>query len=615
MLHGPHPIARYPKIMITTSRARRLRRWAAAGAALAVPAALVAVPAQATDDAEQAANRLFVATSQSVENWNPFLQIYVIEHQFRQVQYESLVVRDADDYSATPGLAESWEESEDGLTWTFTIRESEWHDGEPVTAHDVEYTYHIIFNDEVISARNAATIELIDSVEAIDDRTVVFTLTEPSVELEMSDQVIVPKHIWEEHEGNWNEFSNDDFPIIGSGPWQVVAFETDQFIRYEAYEDYWRGEPGFDELVFQYYTEPDTAVAALEAGEVDIVGGLNEAQLGRLEGIEGITTNVAPNRRWVALRFNVGARTIDGQEFGQGHPALTEVAVRQALHHAIDKQELIDRVTGGYGEVATSIVPNVFSTIWWEPSDDVRVDFDLEEANRILDEAGYAMGADGVRETPDGEPLVFTFGVDAGVAERESAALFIAEWWEEIGVGVEQIIADDVHDQFYAGDIDFTFTGWGINPDPTYNLNRQSCSQLPVEPPGGNSDAFYCNEHYDGLVTQQSSETDADTRAGILAETQEILYTDAPLIFLWYPAVMEAYNSDKISDIETQPADEGMIMGQIGPWAYLSATPTGAGGGGLSTGVLVGAGAVLVLGAAAAGLVLARRRQTADDRE
>jgi peptide/nickel transport system substrate-binding protein len=575
----------------------------------------MAAPAAMAADDEADANRLYVATSQSVENWNPFIQIYVIEHQFRQVQYEPLVVNSAEDYTPTPGLAESWEASEDGLTWTFHLRDTQWHDGEPVTAHDVEYTYHIIFNDEVISARNADTLALIDSVEAIDDSTVVFTLNEPNISMEASDQVIVPKHIWEEHEGNWNEFTNDDFPIIGSGPWQVVDFETDQFIRYQANEDYWRGAPGFDELIFQYYTEPDTAVAALEAGEVDIVGGLNEAQFNRLDGQDGITTNMAPNRRWVALRFNTGAQTADGEEFGDGHPALTDVAVRQALHHAIDKQELIDRVTGGFGVVASSIVPSVFDTIWWEPSGDDLVSFDLAEANRILDEAGYELGDDGIRVTADGEPLVFSFGVDAGVAERENAALFIEEWWEEIGVGIDLVISEDVHDQFYAGDIDFTFTGWGINPDPTYNFNRQSCGQLPGEPGGSNSDTFYCNEYYDGLITAQQTDTDPDTRAATLAELQQILYDEAPLIFLWYPAVLEAYNSEKIEDIATQPATDGMIMGQIGAWAYHSAQPTGAGGGGVGTGVLVGAGVVVLLAAAATGVVLTRRRQTADERE
>ena len=155
-----------------TQGRRMWRRIAAATGALAIGAALT-VPAYAAgddddvepDEPDEGAyeefddpNTLTIATGQSIENWNPFMQIYVIEHQFRQLQYETLVRMSAEDYSPSEGLAEEWEESEDGLTWTFHLRETTWHDGEPVTADDVVYTYHIIENDPVISARNADTV-------------------------------------------------------------------------------------------------------------------------------------------------------------------------------------------------------------------------------------------------------------------------------------------------------------------------------------------------------------------------------------------------------------------------------------------------------------------------
>src|SRR5699024_5885724 len=174
--------------------------------------------------------------------------------------------------------------------------------------------------------------------------------------------------------------------------------------------------------------------------------------------------------------------------------------VRRAWRRVIDRAALIERGRGVYGEVAHSIVPNVFSTIHWEPSDEERMDPDLDEAGRLLDEAGYEMGDDGVRVGPDGEPLVLHFGVDAGNAERESAAQFITEWFEAVGVSIETTISEDVQDMFDDGEVDMTFTGWGINPNPTYNLNRQSCGQLPSEPGAGGTDAFYCNDHYDSLV-------------------------------------------------------------------------------------------------------------------
>lgn len=600
---------------------RRLRTLIAGGAVGSLLLAGTALPAVAADDSEEVnsddPNTLVIATSQSMEEWNPFLQTYVIEHQFRQLQYLPLIVADAESYAPSPGLAQDWDISEDGLTWTFYLQEGlTWQDGEPFTAEDVEYTFHIIREDPQISARNSAMNDGLESVEIIDDHTVQFNLTGPDIRWETDDTVIVPKHIWEEHEGAWGDFANNDFPIIGIGPYQVTDFETDTFIRYERFDDFYRGPAGFDEIVFQYYTEPDTSVAALETGEVDLIGGLNEAQMERLGNLENIETNTAPDRRWFALRFNVGAETRDGEPFGSGHPALENELVRQAIHHAIDREELIDRVRGGYADPATSIVPNAFSDIWWEPSDDVRVDFNLEEAGQLLDEAGYEMGDNGVRVGPDGEPLHLRFGVDAGNVERESTAQFIDEWLQEIGISVEQIISEDVQDLFDEGEMDMAFTGWGINSNPEYNLYRQSCGQLPVSPADGSSDTFYCNEEFDQLIAASQVETDEAARTEMYHELQEILYTEAPIIFLWYPNVMEAYRTDKIEEFTTQPSPEGMIMGQIGAWAYHEAQPAeGESATGTPTGVLIAVGVALVLGVAIVVFVMVRRRKTADDRE
>lgn len=594
------------------------------GATLSVPAWADADEAETDEGVESAdevdsedPNTLVVGTSQSIETWNPFQQTYVIEHQFRQITYEPLTRLSADDYSVEPGLAEDWYPSEDGLTWTFELREDAyWHDGEQFTAEDVLYTYHIMREDEVIAARNAPTNELIAEVRAEDDFTVVFELNHPDVGIEATDQVIVPKHIWEEHEGAWSEYGNDDFPIIGIGPFQASEFSVDSFIRYTANEDYFRGEPGFDEIVFQYYTEPDTSIAALEAGEVDLIGGLNEQQIRRLEGIEHVTTNTAPDRRWLALRFNHGPQTRDREEFGNLREAITDPAVREAIHHALDREELIDRVRGGFGDPATSIVPNVFTTIWWEPSDDIRVDFDVDEANSILDEAGYEW-ADGedFRTTPEGEPLALRIGVDAGNTERENTSLFLQEWLAEIGIDLERVITEDVDDQFLNGDVEMSFTGWGIQPNPVYNLNRQSCGQLPVEPGDGGTDTYYCNEEFDALIVESQQESDPERSVELYHELQEILYTDNVMIWLWYPHVMEAYNNVKITDVTTQPSDNGMIMGQSGPWAYWSAAPTGETFGGVSTGVLIGTGVVVVVAAGVIVAVLVKRKKTAEDRE
>lgn len=616
-----------------TRRHKLLPRLAAVSAAAALAATLAIPAAQAggEDETEEDAglsedevayvpddeetNVLYVATNQSVEDWNPFNQLYVIEHTFRQLVYEPLVRVDADDYSIIGGLAESYEASDDGLVWTYELYEDAvWQDGEPITAYDVEYTYHIIANDPQTAGGTADS--QIESVEVIDDHTVEFTLTEPDVGFETTDQEILPQHIWEEHEGAWTDWANDDFPIIGGGPFSMVDYSVDNYIRFEANPDYHHGAPGFDEIVFQYYTEPDTAVAALETGNVDIVGGLNEAQLRRLEGVEGIETNSAPNRRWLGLRFNTGSQTADGEEFGDVNEAVFDPQVRTALHHAIDKQSLIDGVVDGYGDVATSIVPNVFSTIWWEPEEEDAVTHDLDEANRLLDEAGYPWpDGEDFRVDGDDETLTLRLTVDPSTTDNVNISEYLTEWFQDVGVELDVIFSEDSEVEFNEGRSEIAFTGWGIQPNPSYNMRRNSCAELPTEIGGTSSDAFYCNPDFDAIVEASQTEIDEEARTELYHEAQEILYHDAPIIFLWYPYVMEAYSSVAISDITTQPSDEGMILGQSGPWALHSAQPTGEALGGASTAVLVGAGVVVLGGVLVAVVVLVRRKQTDEDRE
>lgn len=616
--------------MVNTPTTRLVQRVAAATAALALPAmAIATVPAHAGEDSDDTADvdRLTVATAQSVDTFNPFLARYVIEYTTRHMVYETLVRSSAEDYSFEPGLATDWEESDDGLTWTFTIRDdSQWSDGEPVTAHDVAFTFQTMMDVEAYAGANADFVSILESVEATDDHTVVFTVTEPTTQLMTgaSDYSIVPQHIWADID-NPGEYLNDDFPLVGSGPFQIVEYETDQFIRMEANENYWAGAPGFDELVFRYYTEPDAQIAALETGEVDIVGfgAITPAQYAALQDHENIDVINAQNRRWVSLVFNVGARTIDGEEFGTGHPALKDPEVRRALHHAIDKPQLVETVLDGFGDPGVSIVPKIFETFHWDPGEDERVSFDLDQARQILDDAGYEMGADGIRETPDGEPLEFRLFYHADNAYYASIVQFLEEWWEEIGLAIEVTPIDGpvLNDNVYAGDYDIAFSGWGVGPDPTSILAMHTCEVLPTEAGDisqRSHETFYCNPEYDDLHEQQKGETDVNARAELIKQQQQILYDDAPVIWLYYQNTLEAYRSDRVSNLTPQPADNGMITGQQSfMWAFHSATPAGGGSSGDGMGpVTITVGAAVVAVGVLAGVALAvRRRRTAEERE
>lgn len=601
-----------------------MRRFIAAGAAMALGAGLLAsvsTPAVAQDDDDET-QTLTVAANQEVDTFNPYKSRFVITYNANTMTYDTLTRAGEDDYEPQPGLATEWQESSDGLTWEFTIRDDvQWSDGEQLTAQDVAYTYGNFIEDDGIRDWNINFAANIAGVDAPDDTTFILELNEPAPADVLYEGVfIVPQHIWEDYDDPADDNINDEMPIVGSGPFQVSEYRTDEFLRLEANEDYWDGAPAFDEIVYDYYSEPDASVAALEAGTVDIVSGLNPAQADSLENEDHITVNNVQDRRWVSLVLNHGAQTADGEGYGDGHPALEDEEVRQALHQAIDKEELVDRVLDGHGDPGVSIVPEIFEDLHWDGGDDL-FEFDLDAANQVLDDAGYEMGDNGVRTMPDSdEELEFRFFHHADNTDYANVVEFIGEWWEEIGIATEMEPYEQgtLNDLVYLGEYDIAFSGWGVGPNPTEILSQHTCEVLPTTTDGQerSHENFFCNDDYDELQDLQKTESDPDTRAEYIHEQQQILYENSSNIWLYYQNSIEAYNHDNVENMQVQPED-GMITGQQGfLYAFHTATPTeGSSDEGVSTGVMLAIGGAVILLLAGVAFYVVQRRKTADERE
>ncbi|MEU5875671.1 ABC transporter substrate-binding protein [Glycomyces sp. NPDC047369] len=601
------------------------RRMLAAAAALLMSAGALAVAAPGAAAQEEDKDTLLIATNQEVDTFNPFKRRFVITYETSMMTYETLV-RIGADYEPEPGLATEWEESEDGLTWTFTIRDgATWSDGEPLTAEDVAYTYGLLIENQAIHDWNIDFAGNLVSAEATDETTFVLTLAEPSPWDVLTREVyIVPEHVWSTYADPSADDANQ-LPLVGSGPFQVTEYQTDEFIRLEANESYWEGAPGFDEVVYDYYTETDAAVAALEAGEVDIVGngmgGLNPAQTEALGSQDHVTVNDVEGRRYVSLTLNYNSVTQDGTEFGDGHPALKDPIVRQALHMALDKQALVDTVLDGSGTPAVGIIPAIFEQYHWDGGDQL-VEFDIEGANALLDEAGYVRGDDGIRTMPEtGQPLSFRFYQHADNTAYATIAQFATEWWAEIGIEVvpEAIEQSALNDLAYLGEFDIAFSGWGVGPNPTEQLGMHTCAVLPTLTDGTerSSENNYCNPEFDALHEQQKVESDPDARAELVKEQQALMYADTPVIYLYYQNVMEAYNHDRITGMTTQPSDGGMVTGQQGfTWSYYTAQPAGTTEeSGVPVWVWIVVGAAVVVVVAGGAWFAMRRKSTADERE
>ncbi|MGH8880815.1 MAG: ABC transporter substrate-binding protein, partial [Stackebrandtia sp.] len=374
--------------------AKKLLTALAVTSLLTIPAACGASQDESTDLA------LVVAVDQTVEELNPLTSFFAVNDDVNALVYTPLIRWSAEDFNPQPGLATSWEPSKDQLTWTYTIRDDvTWSDGEPVTAADAEFTYRLLMDDPELRAANTELIDNFTSVEATDDTTLVITIKKPSSQMTALDRPIVPEHIWS-HIDKPAEYANTDFPLVGSGPFQVTDFKVDEYIKLTANQDYFEGAPRYHELVFQYYKTPDAAVQALRSGDIDLVGSLNPAQYASLRDADGITTNSAPNRRFISVTFNVGAKAQDGTAIGDGHPALRDPVVRQAMHQAVDKDELVTKIEDGQAEPGVSLIPPIYADYFWDPGDQL-VDFDIDAANASLDDAGYTRDDDGVRTMPD----------------------------------------------------------------------------------------------------------------------------------------------------------------------------------------------------------------------
>ncbi|MCX0277683.1 ABC transporter substrate-binding protein [Brevibacterium sp. CS2] len=616
---------------MTMSRIRfpRLPRMVTAVAAatvLALAPGVAPIASAATEESTEGAidapaeeKTLRIATAGQIDSFNPFTTIYLTSTGINRYVYENLVQYDAKDGSPTEGLAESWETSEDGMTWTFTLREGmKWSDDEPITAEDVVYTYTQMMEDPAgMGAANGSLVQNFDTVEAPDDSTVVITLTEPQAPNPGTEIPVVPEHVWSAKEDAVGDPGDTD--VVGSGPFVLESYEPNQSITLRANPNFWRGAPQIDTIQYIYYTNSDAQVQALRSGEVDFITGLTPEQVTALEGADNVEINAGTGRRYTSISFNSGAETPEGESYGTGNEALTDVAVRQALRQGIDIDTLREQVMQGYADPATSFIPSAFPK-WHLPEDDEAIlEHDVEAAKQTLEDAGWTEGADGIREK-DGEKLSLRLLVDSASQPEQAIGEFLGPWLADLGVEleVEASDADTISSRTLAGDYDMYITGWSINPDPDYQLGINTCASRPdAEGNGPSSQDGYCNPEFDELYAQQHTELDEGAREELVREALRLNYTDTAQIALWYPQALEAYRSDRFDGFTTQPEADGMIAGQAGYWGFYTVEPvsgeSGGESGGLGTGAWIGIGIAVLAGVGVVIFALTRRK-SADDR-
>jgi peptide/nickel transport system substrate-binding protein len=609
------------------SRNRKARRIEAVAITLAVLVAIAAAPVAGAQEQPAQKVTFTVGITTDVDSLNPFIGIVAEAYEVYQVMYDYLVGYSQKDFSPVPELAESWTVSEDGLTWTFKIRQgAKWSDGQPVTARDAAYTFNRIMKG-TFEQTNYPYTDNLKSVTATDDTTLVMVAKEPSPTMLRMAIPILPEHIWKDISAKEVETFENDTDAVGSGPFVLEERRTGQFTRLRANKSYWGGAPKIDELVFRPFNNADALLQALKKGEIDFADDLDPAPFNSLKNTPGITAVAADYPGFNELAFNTGAALDTGEPIGDGHPALKDKRVRQAIAHAIDRQALVDRVLQSYGSPAFGVIPSLYKDLHFAPGDGQGFDFNLGTANQLLDQAGYRdTNGDNVREMPNGgQPLRFRLFARQESGESQQSAQFIKGWLRDIGIAtdVRVVEANRLTEIIGQGEFDMFEWGWVVEPDPNYQLSTFTCGSRSYKSGGtvtaNLSDSFYCNPAYDKLYEQQAVTIDPARRAQIVKDMQRMLYEDAPYVVTYYYDDLQAYRSDRLAGFVPQPDPGGVLLFQYGTYSYTNIGPpsqfAAADDGGSALPVVLIGGAVVLLAVIGALLVFRRRAATRDERE
>ena len=461
-------------------------------------------------------------------------------------------------YDPVPVLGTSWE-TEDGKTWIWHLREdSTFHDGTPVTAEDVAFTFWYLVSADPAWQYPRTVCESYPTV--IDDYTVEFVMAEatggpyPAA----AWMPIVPKHIWEPYKDDMLSFENEE--CVGSGPFKLKEFKPDEYIWFVVNDDYGgvthEGRPYLDELVFKKYGSLDVLYKALGNEEIDCIGdvGCSPLVVDELEAMEHIDTMVSPGLPTQMLALNLHKDT-----------PLQDLNVRKAIAYGIDRDRCIDMIYRGYADKIDSMV---YAELPDHNPNLPQYGYDLNKANDILDNAGYVdTDGDGIRNDPiSGKNLAFDLVASAASPDLVKAGTLIEEQLRDIGINIDREVLDQAtyttvvyapeEEQF---DMCFSGVSGGANSDWSW--------YKVVSPNAGGSawnTAYYDNPEFDERYFKMLPERDLEKRRDYLHDMQMIMAEDLPYVFLWRASIIDPVNNR----FEGYVSRMGGISGWSNPWTF-----------------------------------------------
>ena len=584
----------------------------AAAALTGVASSISGVVASADDDSVV----FTVGVTQDIDTLNVTAGYLVIDYEIWNLTLPTLTDKASADFAVQPSLAESWEGSDDGLTWTYKLKaDAKWSDGEPMTADDVVYT--ITRSVEEGWFNHLATTGNLTAT-ATDPSTVVITSSAPDPKLPVLDFYIVPKHIYESIDADaLATYPADD--NVSGGPFMITERSESEFVKLERNPNWYGEQPKIDQVIYRIFATPEAQYTALVAGEIDAIDDTPanlyaDVVAGKVANIEAIGGN---NGSFSELAMNNGCST----GIGDGHPALQDKLVRQAINWAIDRDLLIEKTLAGTGVPAYTIIPSANPAFDYKIPDGVEpYSYAPDKAKALLDEAGWTDDdGNGVRER-DGVELRLRY-FDRSVGTGTANTGFITDWLDDVGIATDVSTYDEDTLTALQGKGEFDLFTWGWSPfvDPDFMMSYMTTANVPTDPDvGGYNDANWCNADYDALYDAQHIELDPDKRAEQIQQAMQVFYDEAPYAVLYKYDLLMSIRSDRWTNLVRQPSGTGPVLFNQGNLSYLALTPKDGGSedSGSNTGLILGiVGGVVVIGAAGLFAVKSRRKSADDDRE
>jgi peptide/nickel transport system substrate-binding protein len=451
--------------------------------------------------------------------------------------FDSLVELD-ERLGIKPLLAESWDVSKDGLTYTFKLKKDvTWHDGKPFTARDVAFTVYAVLDPKVTTPHRAYFDALVGfpeltskdnpkrpeelavrPVEVVDAHTVRFRLRYPYggflAVLVNPRAGIVPEHLLKGVDLNTAEFNRKP---VGTGPFRFVEWRRGERLVLEANPDYHGGRPALDRLIYRVIPDAVVLLQELRAGGVDFIERPPLTEVARLKQTPGLKVLVADNTSYTYFGFRQDLAPFD------------DVRVRRAFYHAIDVPAIVRDVLQGYGAVATGQFPP--SSWAFDPTVKPYA-YDAKRAAALLAEAGWTPGPDRIL-VKDGQRLAFSIRHDQADQSVKDSAIIIQEYLTKVGVEarLEPLDWPTFVKKLFASDFEAIVVGWTNHHDPdpfAYTIWHSSLWK-------GRNFAHYRQPRVDAALEAARRAGSQAERKRHYAEFARILMDDAPYVFLYFP--------------------------------------------------------------------------------